>query len=139
MKYIAFTIMVLILLFIFIKREKIDKKVAKNVVIVYFLSIPTIVLVLLFFKVVIKTVPNKHLVTTIYPSYLVISLIIFSLYLSKVMTQKLISFHTSIDNENERFIKTLIYNQNKIINVTQTAFLLGGIMAMYGLYIAEPI
>ena len=33
MKYIAFTIMVLILLFIFIKREKIDKKVAKNVVI----------------------------------------------------------------------------------------------------------
>lgn len=139
MKYIAFTIMVLILLFIFIKREKIDKKVAKNVVIVYFLSIPTIVLVLLFFKVVIKTVPNKHLVTTIYPSYLVISLIIFSLYLSKVMTQKLISFHISIDNENKRFIKTLIYNQNKIISVTQIAFLLGGVMAMYGLYIAEPI
>ena len=139
MKYIAFTIMVLILLFIFIKREKIDKNVAKNVVIVYFLSIPTIVLVLLFFKVVIKTVPNKHLVTTIYPSYLVISLIIFSLYLSKVMTQKLISFHISIDNENKRFIKTLIYNQNKIISVTQIAFLLGGVMAMYGLYIAEPI
>lgn len=135
MKYIGFIITVLILIIVFLQKEKFNLSTLKYTIIAYVASIPIYFLTLLFYKFVLEITPDKSLTIAVYSSFVVIVAIIIVMSLVGIMIQKLLDFQISVGNENKGFIKSIINKKELIIASFQTVFLLGGIMGMYGIWI----
>ena len=135
MEYIGFIITVLILIIVFLQKEKFNLSTIKYTVIAYVASIPIYFLTLLFYKFVLEITPDKSLTIAVYSSFVSIVAIIIVMSLVGIMIQKLLDFQISVGNENKGFIKGIFNKKGLIITLFQTLFFLGGIMGMYGIWI----
>lgn len=106
MKIFAFIICISTLLMIFLKKEKIDKKVLKTSLVLYFM-----VSILFFLLKKIGVLSNYKWLIAVYTSIVCIIAYVLMLFIAKLIINKLLKFQIEQGNKSHPFI--VKFNKNK--------------------------
>ncbi len=131
MKILAYILSVLIIIFIFIQREKIkNKKFILYSIIFYF--------VLTAFMFALKKLNLfEQKLLPLYVSAMIINVYIFIIAFVYWMIQIMIAFHKKVGNEGKPLISKFIKNSYIVHFIYSFLFLLGCSIALYGIWLAK--
>ncbi|MDP8080367.1 hypothetical protein [Phocoenobacter skyensis] len=135
MKTGVFILSVLILIFIFIKRKKVDKKLFIRSIILYFI----VTAIVFFLKKMGMFSTFIEEVVLIYATFIILDAYIFIIFVANLIISRLLNFQIKIGNESRPFIAMLIKNQSLIHTLYCSLFLFGSILGLYGLLLAPRL
>ncbi len=130
MKVFACILSILILWFIFTKRNKLNKKLFIGSIVFYFsLTIP------LFILQKTNILPYSEWVVLVYASLIIIDAYIFCLFVINFIINALLKFQINVGNESHPFIAALTKNQSLIRTMYCLLLFLGMSLGLYGLWL----
>lgn len=130
MKVFACILSILILWFIFTKRNKLNKKLFIGSIVFYFsLTIP------LFILQKINILPYSEWIVLVYASLIIIDAYIFCLFVINFIINALLKFQINVGNGSRPFIATLVKNQSLIHTIYCLLLFLGMSLGLYGLWL----
>lgn len=130
MKIFAFIVSISVLIFLFLKRGRINKKIFIKSLIFYF------VISLLFFILKKTVLPNHSwLLVPIYASFVSLNAYVWVLFVARLIINKLIKFQIEQGNQSP-FITRLDKNKSTIHLIYSLVFLKSIGIALYGIWLS---